>query len=297
MSTLSGMTGFARVSGEAEWGSWAWEAKSVNGRGLDVRVNYPPGFDVIDRAAKKTASERFSRGSMQVSLRIEMAEAGANLAVNHAALDVLSDAYMQAHKDNQRPEADALATLMTVKGVVEAGSGSTRDLAADESIVSKLTDGMVAVMEQLKSSRQAEGDSLNTIMLRLVSEMESELASAEAHAKTQPGLLKARLEKQLGEIEATDKVDAERLAAEVALSAAKADVREELDRLAAHLQTARSHLKEGSPIGRKLDFLSQELNREANTLCSKSISSDLTNAGLALKGLVDQFKEQAANVE
>jgi len=297
MSVLSGMTGFARVSGEADWGSWAWEAKSVNGRGLDVRVNYPQGFDMLDRAGKAKAATLFKRGSLQVSLKIETASGEANLVVNQAALSALVVAYTQAHELKEPPGSDALAALMTVKGVVETGSASARDLAANEAIVSELSAGMEAALEQLKVSRQAEGESLNTIMSRLVSEMETELTSAEEHAKTQPALLKARLEKQLAEIQVGDKVDADRLAAEVALSAAKADVREELDRLAAHLQTARSHLKDGSPIGRKLDFLSQELNREANTLCSKSIHLDLTNIGLAIKGLVDQFKEQAANVE
>ena len=296
MNALSGMTGFARVSGEAEWGAWAWEAKSVNGRGLDVRVSYPQGFETVERAAKTAAAKRFKRGSLQLSLKIELADAGAELLVNEPALRSLADAHnkMTGRKKISRA---ALATLMTIKGVVETGSASTRELAGSKEIVDGLLAGMENVLDQLETSRQEEGKSLTDIMTRLVDEMSGELISAKTHATEQPALLKARLDKQLAELDANDNVDADRLAAEIALSAAKADVREELDRLEAHFETARANLSAGSPIGRKLDFLSQELNREANTLCSKSVSLDLTNTGLALKGLVDQFKEQAANVE
>lgn len=296
MNVLSGMTGFARVSGEAEWGNWAWETKSVNGRGLDVRVGYPQGFDAIERYAKAEAAKRFKRGSLQLSLRIELAEAGVNLVVNEAALAALADAQFKVNSDVALT-SEAIATLMTIKGVVETGSQTTRELAENTEVMATLKRGLENVLDDLQNSRQDEGRSLNSIMMSLIEELEAELSKAGAHAHTQPSLLIARLETQLAELQATENVDADRLAAEIAISAAKADVREELDRLAAHLQSARSYLESGSPIGRKLDFLSQELNREANTLCSKSIHIDLTNIGLALKGLVDQFKEQAANVE
>lgn len=296
MAPLSSMTGFARVSGEAEWGSWAWEAKSVNGRGLDVRVSFPPGFEAMERAAKAAASERFKRGSLQVSLKIERPESGSDLTVNAAALKTLMAAHKSATGRKVVPR-NAVATLMTIKGVVESGSSSLRDLAQDKAAIDVLTLGVSQVFDELLASRQNEGERLNTIMSRLIDEMETELGAARVHAQSQPSLLKARMEKQLAELDTESKVDADRLAAEIALSAAKSDVREELDRLAAHIETARAHLADGSPIGRKLDFLAQELNREANTLCSKSIQLDLTNVGLALKGLVDQFKEQAANVE
>ena len=290
------MTGFARVSGEADWGNWAWEARSVNGRGLDVRVSYPPGFDIFERSAKSAAAERFKRGSLQVSLKVEAADDAAAISVNEAALSALIIAHKNANEGNAL-DSEALAILMTVKGVVETGSQTTRELAEREDVGAELTKGLTELMDGLAMSRLEEGASLASIMTRLVDEMKAETEKAIALAEAQPRLLKARLEKQLSELGSEDKVDAERLAAEVALSAAKADIREELDRLAAHLETAHVHLATGSPIGRKLDFLSQELNREANTLCSKSIHLDLTNVGLSLKGLVDQFKEQAANVE
>ena len=295
-AVLSSMTGFARVSGEANWGNWAWEAKSVNGRGLDVRVGYPSGFEVLERAAKAAAASHFTRGSLQVSLKIEAADDAASLSVNRAALAALVSAHKAAN-EGSAPSDDALATLMTIKGVVEAGSQTARDLAGRGDVEAELMDGLSAVMNELAASRHEEGKSLKSILEGLIGELSQEVEKAAALAGTQPQLLKARLEKQLGELGAEDTVDADRLAAEIALSAAKADIREELDRLAAHIDTARTYLATGSPIGRKLDFLSQELNREANTLCSKSIHLDLTNVGLALKGFVDQFKEQAANVE
>ena len=295
MSELSGMTGFARVAGEAAWGSWAWEAKSVNGRSLDVRVNTPPGFDALERSVKAAASKLFNRGSLQVSLRIDMSTGDETVTVNEGLLTALADAAQAIHGAGLSGEA--IATLMTLKGVVETGGSSLRDLAQDAAAVELLTEAAETALKELAVARRAEGVSLEGIMTGLVGEMEGFAANAARLADSQPGLLKARLIKQLDELDAEGRVDADRAAVEIALSAAKADVREELDRLAAHFAGARDLLAGGSPVGRKLDFLAQELNREANTLCSKSVSLDLTNAGLGLKGVIDQFKEQAANVE
>ena len=295
MSVLSGMTGFARVAGEAEWGAWAWEAKSVNGRGLDVRVNTPPGFDGLDRAVKALASKAFNRGSLQVSLRVELSDQSGGAVIDEALLASLKVAAERAH--GGALSSEAIATLMTMKGVVETGSTSLRDVAADEGAVSLLLKSAEQAINELESARHAEGVSLESMLSELVEEMTAVTGAAISLAADQPALLKARLSKQLDELGAEQKVDPDRLAAELALTAAKADVREELDRLQAHFQSARELMSSGSPVGRKLDFLAQELNREANTLCSKSISLDLTNAGLSLKGTIDQFKEQAANVE
>ncbi|MEZ5955194.1 MAG: YicC/YloC family endoribonuclease [Hyphomonas sp.] len=295
MSNLSGMTGFARVSGEAEWGSWAWEAKSVNGRGLDVRVAYPPGFDAVERAIKTAAPRFFQRGSLQVSLRIDLADSGDQATINQALLDSLVATVEK--RLGMELSGEALASLVAVKGVVEAGGSSLRDLGADEGVVAMLAKAGEQALAALQAERLKEGDVLKALLAGLVTDMESHRAQAEALAAAQPKLVHERLTKQLAELDTDGRVDRERLAAEVALSAAKADVREELDRLSAHFDTAHGLLAAGSPVGRKLDFLAQELNREANTLCSKSASLDLTNAGLGLKGLIDQFKEQAANVE
>lgn len=295
MSKLSGMTGFARETGEADWGNWAWEAKSVNGRGLDVRINTPPGFDGLERTLKAAATKLFKRGSLQVSLRIEMSAGESDVTVNTALLQTLMDAAQQAHGTGL--SCEAIATLMTVKGVVEAGSQSLRDLGNDDDVTSALLVGGQAALKGLAAAREDEGQTLERILTDALSQLATITTTSASFTGQQPELLKARLNKQLAELGATDKVDADRLAAEIALAAAKADVQEELDRLVAHIETGRSLLEAGSPVGRKLDFLAQELNREANTLCSKSISLDLTNAGLGLKGVIDQFKEQSANVE
>ncbi|MFN4185182.1 MAG: YicC/YloC family endoribonuclease [Hyphomonas sp.] len=288
------MTGFARVTGEASWGGWAWEAKSVNGRSLDVRVNLPPGAEQLEREVKTMAAARFNRGSLQVSLRIELAASGASGVINEALLTELAQSVRKI--SGRELSSEAIATLMAVKGVVDAGSSSTRDVM-DEAALTLLMAGAAQALDGLAEGRKAEGASLETLLGDLLSEMERLKAEAETHAAGQPELIRAKLTKQLEELDREGRVDAERYAAEVALSAAKADVREELDRLSAHIKTGRDLLKAGSPAGRKIDFLAQELNREANTLCSKSISLDLTNAGLGLKGVIDQFKEQSANVE
>ncbi|MCB9960803.1 MAG: YicC family protein [Hyphomonas sp.] len=295
MTALSGMTGFARVSGEAEWGSWAWEAKSVNGRGLDVRVAYPPGFETMERVVKAAAPKYFQRGSLQVSLRVDVAANVASGTINEDLLDSLV-ASAEARYGSAL-SGEAIASLMNVKGVVEAGGASLRDLGTDEDVGAALSDAAEEVLKALKDERLREGDMLGGVLGQLLADMEDLRATADGLAGTQPGLIQERLTRQLGELDTNGRVDKERLAAEIALSAAKADVREELDRLSAHFVSARELLAAGSPVGRKLDFLAQELNREANTLCSKSASLDLTNAGLGLKGLIDQFKEQAANVE
>ncbi|WP_300378422.1 YicC/YloC family endoribonuclease [Henriciella sp.] len=293
---VSSMTGFARVAGEAEWGSWAWEAKSVNGRSLDVRVNTPSGFETLDQHMKRAAKQHFTRGNLQLGLRIEISGGTETLSVNETALQALVKAY-EAQSGRSVSDSDALATLMGVKGVVEAGSQSTRDIAADENTVGMLQAAGDALLSELAGARNAEGEALARLLESHLNDMDAAVARAEGLAASQPRLLKARLEKQLIELEADSSVDADRMAAEIALSAAKADVREELDRLRAHIATALELLAQGGAIGRKFDFLTQEFNREANTLCSKSASLDLTNEGLALKGLVDQVKEQAANVE
>jgi len=296
MADLSGMTGFGASSGEADWGTWRWEAKSVNGRGLDLRVNVPPGFEALERAAKAGAATIFKRGNMQLSLKIELNDGGAAIAVNEAALASLITAHTKANGGNV-PSGEAVAALMGLKGVIETGGASTRDLAAVDGVLPVLEAGLSELLSTLAASRRSEGESLTVIFNTLIAEMDTLVAFATSIAAEHPALIKTRLEKQLAELKAETQIDADRMAAEVALSAAKADIREELDRLDAHLETARAHLAAGSPIGRKLDFLAQELNREANTLCSKSASLDLTNAGLGLKSLIDQFKEQAANVE
>lgn len=294
---LIGMTGFGRSGGEAAWGSWTWEAKAVNGRGLDVRVTVPSGFEGLDRVVKTHAGGMFSRGNMQVSLRIELSVDEA-ISVNEAALDGLCAAFEA--RTGEAPQGDALATLMTSRAVLEGASSSgngLRALGQDKAVHAALLEGAVEALGQLASSRANEGKALHLILSGALDEMGRVRDEAVSVSAEQPVLLKERLSLKLQEIAGEQGIDSERLAAEAAFAAAKADVREELDRLEAHIEAGRKHLAAGQTIGRKLDFLAQELNREANTLCAKSASLPLTNAGLALKTLIDQFKEQAANVE
>jgi uncharacterized protein (TIGR00255 family) len=295
MKLLSGMTGFARTGGEADWGRWAWEARSVNGRALDVRLNLPPYAEMLEPALKAMAAERFHRGSLQISLRIDIAGGGARAVVNQALLGDLAAALREA--TGTPPSPEAIAALMGLKGVVETGTVSTRDVLASEGSQAALIAGAGAVLDELRIARLQEGTLLETLLAGLLAQMQRLRKEAETHGAAQPGLIRERLMKQLQELDVEGRVDAERFAVEAALIAARADIREELDRLAAHIRSGHELLSAGSPAGRKLDFLAQELNREANTLCSKSASLALTNVGLGLKGLIDQFKEQSANVE
>ena len=291
---LSGMTGFARESGEAEWGTWSWEARSVNGRGLDVRLNVPSGLESIEQAVRKSVSETFKRGNLQIGLRIEMT-GSEKIAVNESVLETLIKAYEAA--DGTMATGPALASLMGIKGVVEAQSTTLRDLVEVEGAVEALIASGVALVQGLKTARDQEGADLKTMLAGHLSEMTSFQAQAIEFAAEQKTQIAEKYRQRIAEFDSEGAVPDERLATEIAVLSAKADVTEELDRLAAHIVRGNDLLESDGAIGRDLGFLAQELNREANTLCSKSASLDLTNAGLALKSVIDQFKEQAANVE
>ncbi|MEL6257751.1 MAG: YicC/YloC family endoribonuclease [Pseudomonadota bacterium] len=294
---LSGMTGFGRAAGAAEWGRWTWEAKSVNGRSLDTRLAIPSGLEALEPRIKTSAKKRFGRGALQIALRVDIEAVESDVGqVNLGLLDALCSVWEE--RTGQRIDPAALATLMTSRGVVEPSAGaSLRDLSERSDVLNALMQDCDAALDGLEHSRREEGRALSELLEGLLDQMEDLRLAAEAQSAQQPALVKARLEQRLAELAVDAAVDADRLAAETALQAAKADVREELDRLSAHIGTGRSLLAAQEPVGRKLDFLAQELNREANTLCSKSVNVDLTNTGLGLKALIDQFKEQAANVE
>ena len=294
------MTGFGRTSGDMEIGSWSIEAKSVNGRGLDVRVNLPPGLDMLETVVREAAKKRFARGSVQVSVRVDMRSTGEVIEVDDAALEKVISAWQKAMGGGEvaRPVGATLAQLMALKGVVVATTGAgLRGLATDEAALRVLATGLVSALDGLARSRFSEGAEIAELLVALLDQMVAQVAAAEAEAGQVPGQLKAKIEARIGELGGLDKLDPGRLEAEIAILASKADVREEIDRLKAHIESGRGLLREPGSIGRKLDFLSQELMREANTLCSKSTSLTLTEYGLALKAIIDQFKEQAANVE
>lgn len=289
------MTGFARTSGEAEWGRWVWEGKSVNGKGLDARINTPSGLEAVEKAVKNAVSARFFRGNFQIGLRIEMAETGAEIIVNQTALKALMDAYEQA--DGTMATGPALATLMGMKGVVETGTPALRTLSELPGAVDAIVNSGEEMLDQLLIARRAEGEKLAKLLLGHLSEVAEISAESVEFAAEQLESIRQSYRSRIAELDQENTVSEERLASEIAVLAAKADVNEELDRLNAHVGSGMDLLKSAEAVGRNLGFLAQELNREANTLCAKSASMDLTNAGLALKSVIDQFKEQAANVE
>ncbi|MBL8697369.1 MAG: YicC family protein [Alphaproteobacteria bacterium] len=293
--TVASMTGFARASGsDAQW-RWAWEARSVNGRGLDLRLRLPPGLDRLDQPARAAATKRFQRGSLSLTLTLERIQAGVPLRLNRQRLDeylaILRDVGTQGGLAPAR-----LDGLLALRGVIES---SEDEQAEDAESLARFDAALLATLEStltaLAAARAAEGERLAAVFEELLGTIAGLARDARELAATQPETLRARLMAQLAELAATAQPD--RLAQEVALLATKADVREELDRLDAHVAQARGLLGGSAPAGRKLEFLAQEFNREANTLCSKSTDLALTRLGLDLKVAIDRLREQAANLE
>ena len=291
---LSGMTGFARINGEADWGTWHWEARSVNGRGLDIRINMPSGLETIEKHVRKSISETFTRGSVQLALRVDMAGAQA-LSVNQDALQTLMRAFQTAGGD--AAAGPALATLMGLRGVVEAETLSLRDLSETPGAIEALLQTGLRAIAELEKARTQEGVELTSLLTGHLSEMQVLWQKATQFAADQKGAVADKYRARIAEFDTEGAVSDERLVTEIAVLSAKADVTEELDRLASHIERGQGLVSGAGAVGRDLGFLAQELNREANTLCAKSAALDLTNTGLALKSMVDQFKEQAANVE
>ncbi len=291
---ISGMTGFARISDEAEWGSWSWEARSVNGKGLDIRVNMPSGLEAVDQSVRKAVSTAFARGSVQVGLRIELSGAE-SVQVNEQVLQTLMAAYERA--EGAMATGSALATLMSMRGVVEAETISMKDVAEIDGALDALISTGQAAIDALAAHRRQEGADLTAFFDGQLSEMTRHTSEAISHAEAQKQAIAQKYRTRIAEFDTEGMISDERLVTEIAVLAAKADVTEELDRLQAHIARGQSLVQSDGAVGRDLGFLAQEMNREANTLCSKSASLDLTNAGLALKSVIDQFKEQAANVE
>jgi uncharacterized protein (TIGR00255 family) len=293
---LSSMTGFAESAGGQGGLAWRWEAKSVNGRGLDLRLRTPPGMDGLEAPARKLATARFQRGSLQVSLTVEPQEGARGLSIDAAALaSAVKLAHEIAAETGLQPAR--VDGILALKGVIVAEDGTPADPMARALRDAAVLESLAAAFDALAKERLNEGAKLACVLAAQLDEIARLTQEAGALAATQPAALKERLESQLKELLAGSVVPQERLAQEAALLAAKADIREELDRLAAHVEDARAMLKDGQGVGRKLDFLAQEFNREANTLCSKSSDIALTRVGLALKAVIDQFREQSQNVE
>jgi uncharacterized protein (TIGR00255 family) len=295
--TFSSMTGFAESAGSHDGVRWRWETKSVNSRSLDIRLRTPPGYDGLEQPARRLAGERFQRGALQISLTVESAESMAGLRVDATALaSAVRIAREIAAETGLAPAR--VDGLLALKGVIVSDDTSgPADPVARAVRDAAILESLALAFDKLARERGGEGAKLAALLSGQIDEIERLVVEAGRLAAAQPGALRARLDSQLKELLGSVPVSEDRLAQEVALLAVRADVREELDRLTAHLQDARALIAQGKGVGRKLDFLAQEFNREANTLCSKSADIALTRIGLALKAVIDQFREQAQNVE
>jgi uncharacterized protein (TIGR00255 family) len=291
---LSSMTGFARIEGALGDTHWVWEIKSVNGRGLEPRFRLPPGYDFLEHDLRKGLSANFARGSFNAFLSLKGAAVEGAFTVNRAALasalQLVEEIRLAIDCDKPRPEG-----ILALRGVVEQES-SLSDDDARAALAAALKKSFAEAAALLAAARQREGAALAALIEGQLATIESLTAAARASAEAAPDAIKARIASQLADL-VGGAVAEDRLAAEAALMAVKADIREELDRLDAHVAAGRALMNEGGAVGRKLDFLTQEFNREANTLCSKAQDMGLKRIGLDLKTTIDQMREQVQNVE
>ncbi|CAA7614245.1 YicC/YloC family endoribonuclease [Magnetospirillum sp. UT-4] len=297
--TVASMTGYARAQGGDSQVSWVWEAKSVNGRGLELRCRLPSGHDSLEPAAREAAQKRLKRGNIQFSLNVTRVTEAPAVRVN---ADLLGQVIRLIEDMGPRHPVIAQARwdgLLAIRGVLEPMEAEETDAeAVRQAREGAMRATLEQVIESLAAMRLSEGARIAAVLRTQLDEVAALAARAGACAVLRPEAVKERLRAQVAAVlEAAPALSEERVAQEVALIAVKADVREELDRLAAHVAAARELLEAGGAVGRKLDFLAQEFNREANTLCSKSSDVDLTRIGLDLKAVIDQFREQVQNIE
>ncbi len=294
------MTGYARAQGSDERRRWVWEARSVNGRNLEIRCRVPQGFDRLENPARTAIGSRLKRGNVSLTLTIASEQQGKPLRINRALLAELAGLVEEVRKGTgaAAPTADG---LLRVRGVIEEEDAAVEGEEALANLDRALSGTLDEALKALAAARAAEGRALAVVIDRHVGEIEELCKRAADRASAQVGTVRARFESQLAELlERAPPLSEERFAQEVALLVGKADVREELDRLAAHIAQARTLLADArpdNPVGRKFDFLCQEFNREANTLCSKSADIELTRIGIDLKGAIERLREQVQNVE
>lgn len=293
---LSSMTGFARVDGGAGQVSWSWEVKSVNSKGLDLKLRLPPGLDGVEAAVRALAAARLSRGSVFGNLTVKREAASSRVRVNEDVLAQVLEAVsvISAKVEARAPSIDG---LLAVRGLVEVEEheDTAEEKAALEAAV---VSGFERALEGLSAMRRQEGAALGGLLAQRLDTIAELTRQAEDNPARQPEAIRARLAESLATLlEPGRGLDPDRLHQEAILMAAKADIREELDRLVTHVAAARRLIGEGGAVGRRLDFLAQEFNRETNTLCSKANDVSLTAVGLELKAVVEQFREQVQNLE
>ena len=292
---LKSMTGFARLDGSAAGSRFAWELRSVNGRGLDLRLRLPTGFDAVEIAVRRKASEALSRGNVSINLTVARETSVQTFRIDENLLSALIET-ARRHSGTPGLRDASLDGLLAVRGVVEVVEAAP-DEESSKAFEGELIAAFDKVLADFQASRAAEGVALSRILGEQVDEIARLVTEAEALPARTPEAVRARLEEQLAVLLAREDLDPQRLHVEAALIATRADIREEIDRLKAHIAQARELMASDTAVGRRLDFLAQEFNRESNTLCSKSNDTALTRIGLALKAVVDQFKEQVQNVE
>lgn len=294
--TLQSMTGFARSAASHDATGISWEAKSVNGKGLDVRLRLPQGFERLELPARQAIQKRFSRGSIQATLTVQQTQSGIQPVVNEPFLrDLAGLAARLTEQFGVEPaRADGLLALRGVLEFPETAMDEADRAALDQAIL----DALDKTLSGLEQARLAEGAALQPVLARHLDDIATLAGRAGADPSREPAAIRARLAQQVALLmDTASGLDEARLHAEAAYLATKADIREELDRLDTHVAAGRALLASGGPVGRKLDFLAQEFNRESNTLCSKSNAAAVTAIGLELKVVVDQFREQVQNLE
>jgi|1186.fasta_scaffold01631_4 uncharacterized protein (TIGR00255 family) len=293
--TLASMTGFARQAGQSGPWTWAWEVKTVNAKGFDLRLRLPPGFDALEPAVRADVPKQLARGTCFASLSVQRPGAGADIRINRPALDALVAALADIPV-NANLQPASLDGLLALRGVVELAEPA-EDEAATQVLHADLRKGLAAALDALISARKQEGAALAELLAERLGRMDALRERADAAPGRSPEAIGKRLAEQVAALAANPGLDPERLHQEAVLLALKGDIREELDRLATHIAAARELIAKGGAIGRRLDFLAQELSRESNTLSAKSPDAELTAIGLELKVEVEQFREQVQNLE
>ncbi|MCW5695374.1 MAG: YicC family protein [Bauldia sp.] len=288
------MTGFARADGAGPGCRWSWELRSVNGKGLDLRFRGPPGFDDLEAALRERAAARFSRGTIQATLTLDREVAASTVTVNQQALDQLVAAAEAVRQRTGGPPV-AVEQLLAVRGVVDIVEGEGE---RSEALVASLLVSLDEALEKLGAMRAAEGAAIGAMLELRLARIADLADEADANPARTAEAIRARLAEQVSTLlGAAPALDPARLHQEAVMLATRADIAEEIDRLRAHVIAARALLADGGPVGRKLDFLAQEFNRETNTLCAKANDKSLTATGLELKAVVDQLREQIQNLE
>jgi uncharacterized protein (TIGR00255 family) len=294
--TFKSMTGFARADGVHGDTSWSWEARSVNGRGLELRLRLPSGFEALEIRVRGLAQEKLARGNCTLNLSVRREAGRTEIRLNEAVL-----AQARAVAEQARALTDLktarLDTLLSMRGVVEVVEAEESE-EAQTALYHALLAGLARVLDELVHVRAAEGERLEAVISKQLATIAALVGRASDAAARQSEALGARLAEQVARLtEASAGLDPERLHQESLLLAAKADIQEELDRLRAHLAAANELIESNQPVGRKFEFLAQELNREANTICSKASDIEISRTGIELKTVIDQLREQVQNIE